>query len=167
MCRIWRPSRNSIFVRSKLLLQVISLWLIFTLRIDVYALRDLMGHCYVHFAFLFTLKRWVGNIRGREDNRSAGTVPSCVEASSPKRRPYTKWEKMTKKKVTWSSHNGKTPAYVNVDLQCHLQAVVSSYFVDSLTDCLQMADNISAWVGLPWTRRLIICILCEAFGLHE
>ena len=25
-------------------------------RIDVYALRDLMGHCYVHFAFLFTLK---------------------------------------------------------------------------------------------------------------
>ena len=55
MCRIWRPPRNSIFVRSKLLLQVISLWLIFTLRIDVYALRDLMGHCYVHFAFLFTL----------------------------------------------------------------------------------------------------------------
>ena len=56
MCRIWRPPRNSIFVRSKLLLQVISLWLIFTLRIDVYALRDLMGHCYVHFAFLFTLR---------------------------------------------------------------------------------------------------------------
>ena len=55
MCRIWRPPRNSIFVRSKLLLQVISLRLIFTLRIDVYALRDLMGHCYVHFAFLFTL----------------------------------------------------------------------------------------------------------------
>ena len=55
MCRIWQPPRNSIFVRSKLLLQVISLWLIFTLRIDVYALRDLMGHCYVHFAFLFTL----------------------------------------------------------------------------------------------------------------
>ena len=44
-----------VFLRSKLLLQVISLWLIFTLRIDVYALRDLMGHCYVHFAFLFTL----------------------------------------------------------------------------------------------------------------
>ena len=57
MCRIWRPPRNSIFVRSKLLLQVISLWLIFTLRIDVYALRDLMGHCYVHFAFLFTLMK--------------------------------------------------------------------------------------------------------------
>ena len=57
MCRIWRPPRNSIFVRSKLLLQVISLWLIFTLRIDVYALRDLMGHCYVHFAFLFTLSK--------------------------------------------------------------------------------------------------------------
>ena len=57
MCRIWRPPRNSIFVRSKLLLQVISLRLIFTLRIDVYALRDLMGHCYVHFAFLFTLMR--------------------------------------------------------------------------------------------------------------
>ena len=29
---------------------------VFTLRIDVYALRDLMGHCYVHFAFLFTLR---------------------------------------------------------------------------------------------------------------
>ena len=65
MCRIWRPPRNSIFVRSKLLLQVISLLLIFTLRIDVYALRDLMGHCYVHFAFLFTLKSrqnpWIDN----------------------------------------------------------------------------------------------------------
>ena len=26
-----------------------------TLRIDVYALGDLTGHCYVHFAFVFTL----------------------------------------------------------------------------------------------------------------
>ena len=23
--------------------------------LDVYALRDLVGHCYVHFAFVFTL----------------------------------------------------------------------------------------------------------------
>ena len=26
-----------------------------TLRIDVYAVGDLTGHCYVHFAFVFTL----------------------------------------------------------------------------------------------------------------
>ena len=80
MCRIWRPPRNSIFVRSKLLLQVISLWLIFTLRIDVYALRDLMGHCYVHFAFLFTLRetrlhtwRTVSGIRAPNSARSSWT----------------------------------------------------------------------------------------------
>ena len=24
----------------------------------MYALRDLTGHCYVHFAFLFTLSEW-------------------------------------------------------------------------------------------------------------
>ena len=29
--------------------------MILTLRIDVYALGDLTGHCYVHFAFVFTL----------------------------------------------------------------------------------------------------------------
>ena len=30
----------------------------FWLRIDVYALGDLTGHCYVHFAFVFTLMSW-------------------------------------------------------------------------------------------------------------
>ena len=84
MCRIWRPPRNSIFVRSKLLLQVISLWLIFTLRIDVYALRDLMGHCYVHFAFLFTLNTSVLEIirRGRGAKRKwrEAETDECVTA---------------------------------------------------------------------------------------
>ena len=52
MCRIWRPSRNSILCDQSYFFRL----LVISLRIDVYALRDLMGHCYVHFAFVFTLR---------------------------------------------------------------------------------------------------------------
>ena len=91
MCRIWRPPRNSIFVRSKLLLQVISLRQTFTLRIDVYALRDLMGHCYVHFAFLFTLSSSLDammilvlcqNVLGRVGTRPSSTGTSWYHVES-------------------------------------------------------------------------------------
>ena len=33
----------------------IGFWLILTVRVDAYALGNLMGHCYVHLAFVFTL----------------------------------------------------------------------------------------------------------------
>ena len=43
LCRIWRPSRTSIFCNQS-----------YFCRLSI-LMRDLIGHCYVHFDFIFTL----------------------------------------------------------------------------------------------------------------